>query len=438
MQIKKSLFIAFAIALSLGVSTSAMAQSSSINAFSPYTFYSLGDMSDQGTTMLRSMGGAGVAFHNPISINYLNPASYSSVGQKSFILNVGLEGKNFYLKEKNAQGTTRNTSFNTFNIRDIAILFPLTKRVGFSFSVTPYSNVGYRVQKRETDIDIVANLGDVKYLYEGEGGITLMRAGIGVGLRKNLSIGVDAMYYLGSIDRYYGLTITPITSPTSYNSMSATNSESISRFLGSIGVQWDPIMTTSRMLSIGATYSMGGKLNAKSTRFIPSNDIYRDTVSLTSFTSDFRLASTYTLGVSYLTNKFNFNADYTYQDWGSANDNETELGKYVNTNSVKVGGQYTPNRNDIRSFLKRWSYRAGYRHSQYYMQVNGHNISENAITFGVGIPVKYTGLTNINVGFETGWRGSLKPGVIKDRFWKFSIGLSLFGEDYWFMKQKYD
>ena len=38
--------------------------------------------------------------------------------------------------------------------------------------------------------------------------------------------------------------------------------------------------------------------------------------------------------------------------------------EYTNTSTFKVGVEYTPNRYDIRHFLKRWSYRAGFRYGQ--------------------------------------------------------------------------
>jgi hypothetical protein len=48
------------------------------------------------------------------------------------------------------------------------------------------------------------------------------------------------------------------------------------------------------------------------------------------------------------------------------------------------------------------------------------------------------------VGFEYGARGSHKRiaggsiGLIKQDYFKFAVGLSMFGEDYWFVRPKYD
>ena len=120
------------------VSPSALkAQSNSINAFSPYTLYGLGELHTPGTVAMRSMGGVGIGFQSTIAVNTVNPAALGAMMQRTFIFNFGMEGQNFYAKQGN-----NSTSYNTFNVRDIVVQFPLAKNVGLSASVTPYSSVG--------------------------------------------------------------------------------------------------------------------------------------------------------------------------------------------------------------------------------------------------------------------------------------------------------
>mgnify|MGYP000107978196 CR=1 FL=1 len=60
MQVKNTLIklvVAAAVMLPYAVS----AQTSSINAFSPYTMYGIGEINTPGTTQMRSMGGVRVA-----------------------------------------------------------------------------------------------------------------------------------------------------------------------------------------------------------------------------------------------------------------------------------------------------------------------------------------------------------------------------------------
>jgi len=60
------------------------------------------------------------------------------------------------------------------------------------------------------------------------------------------------------------------------------------------------------------------------------------------------------------------------------------------------------------------------------------------VTFGVGIPLGTRGVNNVNVGFEFGTRGRAVAGLVRENYFKVSVGLSLFGDDYWFVKYKYD
>ena len=94
MQQQKSRWYKLLAVVALVMSTSAvMAQTSSINAFSPYTMYGIGEINTPGSLQIRSMGGAGVAMRQVGTINLLNPASHSLVSRKSFMLDFGMEGQ---------------------------------------------------------------------------------------------------------------------------------------------------------------------------------------------------------------------------------------------------------------------------------------------------------------------------------------------------------
>ena len=90
MQVKNTLIKLIVAAVAM-VPTAVAAQTSSINAFSPYTMYGIGEINTRGTTQMRSMGGVGVAMGTPGKINLLNPAAYSTIPQKSFLFSFGLE-----------------------------------------------------------------------------------------------------------------------------------------------------------------------------------------------------------------------------------------------------------------------------------------------------------------------------------------------------------
>ena len=97
-----------------------------------------------------------------------------------------------------------------------------------------------------------------------------------------------------------------------------------------------------------------------------------------------------------------------------------------------------PDRGDIRNLINRITYRAGVRYSDYYLTVKGQEIEDKAITLGLGIPFKRSGFSNLDLGVELGQMGTTKNNLIKETYFRFSIGLSLFGDDFWFVKPKYD
>ena len=354
----------------------------------------------------------------------------------SFLSNFDMEGQNFYASTSSAK-----TSFNTFNIRDIAMSFPLIKNMGVGFSVTPYSSVGYRVQYYDTNPVVQAGIGQMLYAYSGSGDVTQFKLGLGYEVVKNLSLGAEVIYYHGLIERTYNATPTVITGVGSYQPISGLKSESVNSFYGKFGVQWTPLARRNTVLTVGATYQMGGKMgNEVEDRLAQNSTLAPDVYAVNEvYTSDFSMPNVYAVGFYLHKDKYSIGADYQFADWGERNKQDvTATRSFRNTNTVRLGGQYTPNPGDVRHALKRWTYRAGVRWSQYYIVLNDQPFDDVALTFGVGVPLRMTGLSNVNLGLELGQRGTMKAGLSRENYLKFTIGFSLFGEDYWFVKMKYD
>ncbi|MDE5963131.1 MAG: hypothetical protein K2G58_03745, partial [Alistipes sp.] len=177
----KNTLVKLLIAVAAFLPVAVGAQTSSVNAFSPYTMYGIGEMNTPGTLPMRSMGGVGVAVRKVGDVNLLNPASYSISPQKSFLFDFGVEGQNYYNSQRVA-GQEKSTAYNTFNIRDVALQFPLAKKLGLGLSLTPYSSVGYRMRydhPYSADDPVWGNVGSVQYNYQDEGDVTEVKLGIG-------------------------------------------------------------------------------------------------------------------------------------------------------------------------------------------------------------------------------------------------------------------
>ena len=105
--------------------------------------------------------------------------------------------------------------------------------------------------------------------------------------------------------------------------------------------------------------------------------------------------------------------------------------------SFRAGFEITPNRNDIRYFLKRCTYRAGIYYDQSYYKLDGNNVNSLGITLGFTLPVfremRYNG---ISLGIDMGQRASARNNMIRERYAMFVIGFNI--HDIWFQKPRYN
>ena len=84
----------FALSLFLIISVCASAQSGTYGAYSPYSIFGVGNLSKEGTSFNKSMGGVGIATRNKRFINYLNPAAVTARDSLSFMGDFGLSQSN--------------------------------------------------------------------------------------------------------------------------------------------------------------------------------------------------------------------------------------------------------------------------------------------------------------------------------------------------------
>ncbi|MDO4758942.1 MAG: hypothetical protein Q4A18_06750 [Rikenellaceae bacterium] len=443
----------------LFASATATAQSGSINAFSPYTMYGIGEVNTPGSVAQRSMGGVGVAARQTGMINLLNPAANSLVQRKSFLVNFAGEGQNYYNKQT-VGGQEKKAAHNSFSIRDIAVLMPLHKNLGLSVSVTPYSSVGYKMMYDHTydeNDPVWGNVGRVNYQYQGEGDLTEVKLAVGYQLFKNFSVGAAVQYYWGTIDRTFVMVPVSIVGNSNFGSITGDSEYSVSRFKAQLGAQWTALLTEKRILTFGAVYDFGGDLDPNISHVIKTDDLYETTVSTDADYIAVALPRRLSLGAYYQTAKWALGLDYDYNGWAGSNKKREMTGvdgatggqmevAYRDTHTLKAGVEFTPARYDVRRFFNRWSYRAGIRYGSYHQTYDGHELNELAVTAGLGVPFKFLGMSGVDVAFEYGMRGfnvAKSVGLVRQDYFKFSVGFRLFASgtennEYWFMRPKYD
>ena len=458
---KYSRVILAAIVVILFGVNSVSAQESAVNAYSPYTMYGVGELGTHGNAINRTMGGTGVAMRSTQMASLLNPAGYSATLPKSFILEVGIEGnflKNQQRKYNSTSAddyTTAENAKNIINFREIAIQMPIAKGLGFGLSLAPYGSVGYKMHTFEQSEDIWGTVGGVMYNYQGDGDLTEVKAGLGWEIFRGFSIGLAAKYYWGNIQHNYSTSIYgDYVGSGNFVSTVGLDDYAFSNFKFQAGIQWNIISTKKRMLTVGATYDYGGPLRPKLQQTVYIGDHSSTIVSQEDSRGQMRLPHAVNAGVCYQDAKFIANFDYSYNNWGGDNaffQQDAFSGmsiKYVDTHTYKFGFEYVPNRFDVRNYFKRISYRIGARYGDYYQSFEGRSIDQWAVTAGFGFPLRFMGATSINAGIEIGGRGNLssvimpklnkRVGLIRQNYIKVSLGFSLFGEDYWFVRPKID
>ncbi|MBN1989129.1 MAG: hypothetical protein JW783_07035 [Bacteroidales bacterium] len=425
-MLKKISLSFFLIAVSL---SALLAQS--ISTYSPYSRYGIGEMKTKGFTQQKAMGGLAQPIRNPYGVNYLNPASYSAQDTMSFILDFGFEAGGVQYKT-----STQDRRSAIANLDHLAIQFPVTKRGGISLGFVPYSQVGYEIKQRETNPYLITDVGLIDYIYSGSGGINKLYAGFAIEPLEFLSVGANLSYLFGSMDYEKSMQF-PANVP--YASTYRKTSVTVSDVSLNFGVQASFFVNKEKKqkMIIGATLDNETNLGAKRIdRVFIQYQTYQDTVNFDeSSKSSLKLPRNVSAGVSFMSdNKLLAGFEYSYQDWSKAIF-VNNIDSLQSSHSFRVGLEYTPNRYDLKSYLKRVSYRAGFHTTSGYVKLRDNQINNYGITFGVGLPFRNTN-TSFNLSVELGQRGTTANSLVKESY--SLVNFSVVFYDFWFFKRKYN
>lgn len=430
----------------LSVSSAAHAQT--YGSYSPYSIFGVGDIMMPGTAYNKTMGGVGIAARNNRYVNPVNPASVTARDSLAFMMDFSLYEDNKIF----GQGDMRS-AYNTCNIGDIIISFPIYKSSAMMIGLMPYSSTGYSYGSTVKDQETIANIGSIAYTASGQGSMYKVFAAAGVTFWKRLSLGVEGTFYFGANSKKYYQVI----GDASYNEASNGFTMNLTGGSAKFGLQYEQPVSTKSSVGFGATYTMSTGLNGYLEEYRYSSgsaasDTLKynlDTLAYRNGADKVRLASEIGVGLSYkYADKFMVEFDYTRSDWrgsnmdkvpGFAGNTTSKPGSSVFAASVseayRFGMEWVPNRSDIRYYYKKITYRAGAYWKRDYFTVDGAGINSVGLTLGATLPVYrwYNGLT---LGMEIGQRGSLKNNLVRENYINFSVGVNLF--DIWFQQRRYN
>ena len=421
------------------ISVSVSAQDGTYGAYSPYSIFGIGDISKEGTAYNKSMGGTGIAYRNRRFINYMNPAAVTARDSLSFMADFGLTESNSVFR----QGDIKS-AHNTFNIYDFVMTFPIYKSSAFMVGITPFSDMGYDFSSIEKDPEIIGNTGNITYDSYGTGSVYQVFAGAGVTFWKRLSLGAEMIYYFGNLDKVTNMDY----SNSSYRSVNSGSELMVRGLTGKFGLQYEQKIAGDVSVVVGATYRMGTNMKGYSTNYRYANQSsVTDTLKYSVDTlarSGMRFGDEIGIGIAVKGGE-RWSAEFNYlrSDWSKSGfDNApgfSSIGdsKFTSTvsQSFRAGFEIVPNRNDIRYYLKRCSYRAGVYYDQAYYKLDGHNVNSMGITLGVTLPV-FRYYNGISLGVDMGQRASTRNNMIRERYITFNIGFNI--HDIWFRKVQYN
>jgi len=448
---------------------------------SPYTRYGLGNLQASQFASTRALGGISAAYASVQDINITNPASYGYFYKEVFAKFYDKvrrdttyfdEAKNREVTRTVTDSVLKDTLFYVFkasslqtgiyadfryaqnvsgtnpsgdaSLSYLTFGFPIPKFGGISFGLIPFSLVDYNLLTSQTKDTLIGRENEI---FNGNGRLYKFNVGIGY-KHKGLSLGANAAYLFGNLNNMRANYF-----PDQINSFGTR--EIIMNHAG--GLTWDAGLQYEHDIKPGITLRFGAyghsAINVKTL-----TDTIRDRVivldeshisHIDSLTSQYnvqtalQLPGTFGAGlVLQKGSKWLVGLDVNMANWSEYN------GLLVNdplANSwkIKFGGQYLPSLNETETrILSKLTYRGGFYYGKPNLLINQNPLSEFGITFGFGIPVKQKLprsplASSLNFAFDFGSTGSIKNNLVKENFFKFTLGLNL-NDNFWIFKTKYN
>ena len=391
------------------------------NTLSPYSRFGYGLLNDNATAAQNQMGGVGYAMRSGRQINAMNPASYAMTDSLTFLFDMGLDLTNVWSKEGD-----RSKNDIGGGLDYITMQFPVSKRIGMSIGLIPFSSVGYSFGSK---------IDNGSSTYEGTGGLNLFYLGVAGRIIDGLSVGANVSYLFG----------------TSYHDVYATTSSAstslfeqvleVRDFRLQFGAQYSRSFGTSHRVTLGLTYTPAKTMLGHTwiQKYDINSDAAPDTINYTRLKGNYSLPETWGAGVAYEWNsRLTAEADFTYQPWSKAkimkNENFMD-NSFANRYKLALGLSYRPA--ERGGYLRRVTYRIGGHYTRDYMVIadatSRHNVRDFGISCGFGLPTPGQ-KTVVNLGFEWLHRGTSTPGILSENYFNIRLGVNF--NQLWFMKSQ--
>lgn len=392
---------------------------SQTRTFSPFSRYGIGEINNKGFGSNTGMGGTGIGLRSPYHLNSLNPASYTSMDTLYFYFESGISGFS-----QSIESTGGSTSFSKIDFDYFAFGFPVNARIFASFGIKPVSNAGYSFNNL-TGEGAGASFSKSK----GVGNITNVHGGLGVKISPALSAGLHISYWLGNINH---TSFSEFLNDADALKYGIKNDVHINDIFLDFGLQYSNITEENNRYTIGVTFNPKTAIKGESSSLIAQGYNYdedgklflpNDTLSFEESNWDnstFELPLGFGVGGSFIIDdKLTLAADYSTRRWSDADfpDNTTQT---TNANYYNFGAEWTPKERTSTKYVQRIRYRAGLHYTQDYIKLNGYQVKDFGMSFGLGLPLKRSN-SSVNVVFDFGSKGTSETNQIKEAYKRITV-----------------
>lgn len=397
-----------------------------------YSMYGYGLLSDRATSMQRQMGSIGYAMHSGRQINVMNPASYAAIDSLTFLFDIGADMSVIWQKQFNT-ATQKEEKDSRFGggLDYITMQFPISKFMGASIGLVPYSYVGYAFGNAIQN-GAMSN--------QGEGGINQAYIGV-AGTYAGVSLGVNVSYDFGNIIN--DVFATPANSgQTLFEHVMQIRDWNIV-----IGAQYTTKVSRSERLNLGLTFSPKKSIHGTTWATLQetSRESEADTIAYMKMKGNYYTPMSIGAGIGWThekTSRWMVEFDFTYQEWSKAkysplyslSDPTQQVFQGMNFHNrtrYALGGEFVPK---IRgNYFQRMAYRAGVYYNNDYLNIQNNKLKEYGVTCGFGFNTP-EGKTMINLGFEWKHRKATPNQLITENFFNITLGVNF--NELWFWQRK--
>jgi hypothetical protein len=393
----------------------------------PYSRYGIGELRNGANTALKGMATVSSAYYNDYNVNTDNPASYSFLKYTTY--EAGGEGS---MRTVIANNKSYGTGTATLSYLTVGI--PLGKNAGLAVGLRPVTKVFYRMN----DSAMLDGIGPAIRNYSGDGGTNYAFIGAS-GVIKGFSVGVNVGYMFGTI-RHSSVLMKQYDTVNTYNADFSKYTK-IGGVYWKAGVLYKTDINKKMGLRLGGTVALVQDLKgwrdeyALSWRVAGGASISDTAINNQNVRGEVRLPMSYTLG-AHLVGGENWmvGADFSSTNWSQyrSYDVPDSLGTATR---IAIGAEVTPNPASLYKYLQRVTYRMGFYYGTDMIKLRNTPVKYYAVTVGASLPFKRSP-DRLHLALDLGKRGTETNGLVRENFFRFSLGISL--NDKWFVKRKYE